>query len=187
MALLDILEFPDSRLRTVAKPVSAVDERIRTLASDMLETMYDAPGIGLAAPQVGSGQRLVVIDVAREGEEPQPCCMVNPRITWVSDESIVMSEGCLSLPEIYVDVERPDKVGVAYQDENAEEHEIEADGLFARCIQHEIDHLDGVLHVDYLSRIKRDLILRKLAKQKPALLAEQADKRAGKPVQKKAS
>ncbi len=187
MSLLPIVIAPDRRLKTPCKPVEQIDDSIRSLLQNMLDTMYDAPGIGLAAPQVGSDRRVIVVDVAREDEEPQPYSMINPEITWASDELILMSEGCLSLPEIYVDVERPDKVRVAYQDENAAEHEIEADGLFARCIQHEIDHLDGVLHVDYLSRIKRDLVLRKLAKQKPALLAEQAERRDGKQPQKKAS
>jgi peptide deformylase len=187
MSLLPIVIAPDRRLKTPCKPVELIDDAIRTLFQNMLETMYNAPGIGLAAPQVGSDQRVIVVDVAREGEGPRPYCMVNPEITWASDEYILMNEGCLSLPEIFVDIERPDKVRVAFQDETAAEHEIEADGLFARCILHEIDHLDGVLHVDYLSRIKRELILRKLAKQKPTLLAEQAEKRAEHQIREKAS
>lgn len=187
MSLLPIVIAPDRRLKTPCKPVEQLDDSVRTLLQNMLETMYDAPGIGLAAPQVGSNQRLIVVDCAREGQEPQPYCMVNPEITWTSDELVLMNEGCLSLPEIFVDIERPDKVRVAYRDENGDAHEIDADGLFARCIQHEIDHLDGILHVDYLSRIKRDLILRKLAKQKPTLLEEQAEKLGRKPAQQKAS
>lgn len=187
MSLLPIVIAPDRRLKTPCRPVERIDESVCTLLQNMLETMYAAPGIGLAAPQVGSDLRLIVVDVAREGEEPRPYCMVNPKITWASDDRIVMNEGCLSLPEIFVDVERPDKVRVAYQDENGDGHEIDADGLFARCIQHEIDHLDGILHVDYLSRIKRDLTLRKLAKQKPILLEEQAEKLGRKPAQQKAS
>lgn len=178
MSLLPIVIAPDRRLKTPCKPVEQIDDSVRTLLQNMLDTMYEAPGIGLAAPQVGSDRRLIVVDVAREGEDPQPYRMINPRITWASDEFILMNEGCLSLPDIFVDVERPDKIRVAYQDETAAAHEIEADGLFARCVQHEIDHLDGVLHVDYLSRIKRDLTLRKLAKHKPTLLREQADKLA---------
>ncbi|MCA8929047.1 MAG: peptide deformylase [Alphaproteobacteria bacterium] len=176
MSLLPIVIAPDRRLKTPCKPVEQIDDSVRTLLQNMLETMYEAPGIGLAAPQVGSDRRVIVVDVAREGEDPRPHKMVNPTVTWASEEVILMNEGCLSLPEIFVDVERPDRIRVAYQDENAEAHEIEADGLFARCIQHEIDHLDGVLHVDYLSRIKRELTLRKLAKVKPELLREQAEK-----------
>jgi len=144
----------------------------------MLETMYDAPGIGLAAPQVGDNRRLIVVDVARDGDEPEPYCMVNPELRWVSEDVVTMNEGCLSLPDVFVDVDRPERVRLAYLDENGDEHEIEADGLFARCIQHEIDHLNGVLHVDYLSRIKRDLTLRKLARTKSAHLPERAKVRA---------
>lgn len=178
MALLPIVIAPDRRLKAACKPVETIDADVREQLADMLETMYHAAGIGLAAPQVGSDRRLIVVDVAREGEGPQPKCMVNPEITWVSEEQTVMNEGCLSLPEIFVDVERPEKVRVTYQNENAEPQELEAEGLLARCVQHEIDHLNGVLHVDYLSRIKRELILRKLSKVKPSLLAEHAKKRA---------
>tara|TARA_R110002096_G_scaffold12994_9_gene46455 strand:+ start:184 stop:720 length:537 start_codon:yes stop_codon:yes gene_type:complete len=178
MAVLPIVLAPDRRLKTACKPVDQVDDGVRALLQNMLATMYDAPGIGLAAPQVGSDRRLIVVDVAREGEEKQPHCMINPAISWSSDELVVMNEGCLSLPEIFVDIERPEKIRVSYQDECAEQQELEADGLLARCIQHEIDHLDGILHVDYLSRIKRDLILRKLAKQKTAALADRPRKRA---------
>lgn len=177
MALLPIVLAPDRRLKIVCKPVDQIDDQVRTLMNDMLETMYDAPGIGLAAPQVGSDRRLIVVDVAREGEDPRPHFMVNPELTWVSDEKILMNEGCLSLPDVFVDIERPDKVRCAYLDEEGQHQELEADGLFARCIQHEIDHLNGVLHVDYLSRIRRDLTLRKLARSKGAKAAEAAKKR----------
>ena len=178
MALLPIVLAPDRRLKTVCKPVEQVDEEVRTLMNNMLETMYDAPGIGLAAPQVGSDKRLIVVDVAREGEAPQPHCMVNPELTWTSDEVVSMNEGCLSLPDVFVDVDRPEKVRVTYTDENGQSHEVDADGLFARCIQHEIDHLNGVLHVDYLSRIKRELVLRKLSRTKGVQAADAAKKRA---------
>ncbi len=178
MALLPIVLAPDRRLKTVCKPVEQVDDGVRALLKNMLETMYDAPGIGLAAPQVGDNRRLIVVDVARDGDEPEPYCMVNPELRWVSEDVVTMNEGCLSLPDVFVDVDRPERVRLAYLDENGDEHEIEADGLFARCIQHEIDHLNGVLHVDYLSRIKRDLTLRKLARTKSAHLPERAKVRA---------
>jgi peptide deformylase len=175
---MPIVLAPDRRLKLTCKPVEKVDDDVRTLMENMLETMYDAPGIGLAAPQVGDDRRVIVVDVAREGEEPQPYFMVNPEVTWASDDKIMMNEGCLSLPDIFVDVERPESIRVAYTDQDNDRHEIEADGLFARCVQHEIDHLNGVLHVDYLSRIKRDLTLRKLARNKPSLIAEREKARA---------
>lgn len=178
MPLMPIVLAPDRRLKLTCKPVERVDDDVRTLMENMLETMYDAPGIGLAAPQVGDDRRVVVVDVAREGEDPQPYLMVNPEVTWASDDKIMMNEGCLSLPDIFVDVERPEKIRFAYTDKDNVRHEVEADGLFARCVQHEIDHLNGVLHVDYLSRIKRDLTLRKLARSKPSLIAERERARA---------
>ncbi len=174
---MPIVLAPDRRLKLTCKPVDRVDDDVRTLMDNMLETMYEAPGIGLAAPQVGDDRRIIVVDVAREGEDPQPYLMANPALTWVSDEKIMMNEGCLSLPDIFVDVERPESVRVAFTDQDNTSHEIEADGLFARCIQHEIDHLNGVLHVDYLSRIKRDLTLRKLSRTKSATMAERAKAR----------
>lgn len=166
MATLPILIAPDRRLKTRCAPVTSVDERVRQLMDDMLETMYDAPGIGLAAPQVGLTERVIVVDVAREGEDPAPIQMANPEIVWSSDETVVMNEGCLSLPEIYVDVERPEKVAVRWIDRDNAVREMEAEALLARCVQHEIDHLNGVIHVDYLSSIKRNMILRKLEKQR---------------------
>lgn len=178
MPLMPIVLAPDRRLKLTCKPVERVDDDVRTLMENMLETMYDAPGIGLAAPQVGDDRRVIVVDVAREGEDPQPYLMVNPEVTWASDDKVMMNEGCLSLPDIFVDVERPEKIRFAYTDKDNVRHEVEADGLFARCVQHEIDHLNGVLHVDYLSRIKRDLTLRKLARSKPSLIAERERARA---------
>ena len=166
MAKLDILIAPDRRLRTRCAPVGKVDDAARRLLDDMLETMYDAPGIGLAAPQVGVLKRLVVIDCARDEEESAPLKLVDPEVIWRSEELVIGNEGCLSLPEVYVDVERPEAVRVAYLDENGEPRELEAEGLRARCLQHEIDHLNGVLHVDYLSAIKRGVILRRLDKSK---------------------
>lgn len=177
MPLMPIVLAPDRRLKLTCKPVERVDDDVRTLMENMLETMYDAPGIGLAAPQVGDDRRVIVVDVAREGEEPNPHFMVNPELTWVSDDHIVMNEGCLSLPDIFVDIERPESIRVAYLDQDNATQEIKAAGLFARCIQHEIDHLNGILHVDYLSRIKRDLTLRKLARTKSATMAERAKAR----------
>ena len=177
MQLMPIVLAPDRRMKLTCKPVERVDDDVRTLMENMLETMYDAPGIGLAAPQVGDDRRVIVVDVAREGEEPRPYLMANPELTWVSDEQVMMNEGCLSLPEVFVDVERPERISVAYTDQDNAVHEIEADGLFARCIQHEIDHLNGILHVDYLSRIKRYLTLRKLARTKSAAMAERANVR----------
>ena len=166
MAKLDILIAPDRRLRTRCAPVGAVDDAARRLLDDMLETMYAAPGIGLAAPQVGVLKRLVVIDCARDEEDPAPLKLVDPEVVWRSEELVIGNEGCLSLPEVYVDVERPEAVRVAYLDENGKPRELEAEGLRARCLQHEIDHLNGVLHVDYLSAVKRGVILRRLEKSK---------------------
>ena len=166
MPLMPIVLAPDRRLKLTCKPVERVDDDVRTLMENMLETMYDAPGIGLAAPQVGDDRRVIVVDVAREGEEPRPYLMANPELTWVSDEQVMMNEGCLSLPEVFVDVERPERIRVAYTDQDNAVHEIEADGLFARCIQHEIDHLDGKLFIDYLGPLKRQMITRKMEKLK---------------------
>ena len=166
MALLPILIAPDKRLKTVCAPVTAVDDRVRRLMDDMLETMYAAPGIGLAAPQVGVLQRVVVMDLADKDEEPQPLQLANPEIVWASEEQLLANEGCLSLPEIYVDVPRHAEVRVRYLDRDGREQEVAGDGMLARCLQHEIDHLNGVLHVDYLSTLRRTMILRKLDKQR---------------------
>jgi peptide deformylase len=166
MALLSIITAPDPSLKTVAKPVDAVDDDIRRLMDDMLETMYAAPGVGLAAPQVGVSQRVIVADVARTGELPQPMRMTNPEIIEASAGQAVFEEGCLSLPEHFADVKRPEQVRVRYLDYENEIREIEMDGFLATCVQHEMDHLDGVLFVDHISKLKRGMILRKLTKLK---------------------
>ncbi len=165
MAKLDIITLPDPRLKLVSEPVATVDASIRRLLDDMLETMYAAPGIGLAAIQVGVPKRIVTIDVSREGEEKAPMCLVNPEITWVSEETNVYQEGCLSVPEHYDDVERPARCRVKFLDRDGKQQEIEADGLLATCVQHEIDHLDGVVFIDHLSRLKRERIAKRFAKQ----------------------
>jgi peptide deformylase len=162
MANLTILHFPDERLRTVAKPVERVDDALRALIDDMFDTMYDAPGIGLAATQVNVHQRLIVIDVSEENN--QPLVLINPEILEKSGEE-EMDEGCLSVPGIYEKVQRADRVKVRALDRNGESFELDTDGLLAVCIQHEIDHLDGKLFVDYLSSLKRQRIKKKLEKQ----------------------
>jgi len=166
MALLPIITAPDPRLKIKAKPVGQVDAKVRRLMDDMLETMYHAIGIGLAAPQVGAAQRVIVIDVARDGEKPQPMRLADPEILWRSEELMTANEGCLSLPEHYADVERPAAIRLRYLDHENEIREIEAKGLLATCLQHEIDHLDGMLFVDHISSLKRGMILRRLAKTK---------------------
>jgi peptide deformylase len=166
MAQLPIITAPDPRLKIKARPVPAVDDKIRRLMDDMLDTMYGAIGIGLAAPQVGQSSRVIVLDVAREGEKPQPLQLANPEILWRSPELTTGNEGCLSLPEHYAEVTRPAKIRLRYLDYQNEIREIEASGLLAMCLQHEIDHLDGVLFVDHISSLKRGIILRKLAKAK---------------------
>ena len=166
MALLPVLIAPDPRLKLKAKPVVQVDAKIRRLMDDMLETMYVAPGIGLAAPQVGEALRIIVADVAREEEEKQPLRMANPEILWRSEELATYNEGCLSLPEHYADVTRPASIRVRYIDHENEIREMTAEGLLATVIQHEMDHLQGVLFVDHISPLKRNIILRKLAKTK---------------------
>ncbi len=167
MALLNIILHPDPRLKKTAAPVTAVTPALRTLADDMLHTMYDAPGIGLAAPQVGTLQRLIVADcVKEEGAAPQPMVMLNPRVTWASDETAVYDEGCLSIPEHYGEVERPSEVDVRWQDLDMIERSERFTGLWATCLQHEIDHLDGKLFIDYLKPLRRQLITRKMVKLK---------------------
>lgn len=166
MTAYPIIVAPDPRLKLKSKRVERVDEEIRTLMDDMLETMHVAHGIGLAAPQIGIQKRLIVIDAAGKDEEPDPMCMANPEIISVSDEDEVREEGCLSLPEQYSEVVRPNSVRVRYLDHENEIREIDADGILAVCIQHEIDHLDGILFVDHISALKRNMILRKLTKIK---------------------
>ena len=166
MATLPIIVAPDLRLAKKAKPVAKVDDSVRRLMDDMLETMYLAPGIGLAAPQVGALKRVIVVDCAKSDEDPAPYKIANPEILWRSDELMTNSEGCLSLPEHYADVSRPKEIRLRYLDEQNEIRELHAKGLLATCIQHEIDHLEGVLFVDHISALKRNIILRKLAKAK---------------------
>lgn len=166
MALLPILIAPDPRLKQKAARVEAVDESVRRLMADMLETMYAAPGIGLAAPQVGMSQRVIVADIGKAEEDRQPICMANPEIVWVSDDDNLYEEGCLSVPDHYAEVARPRAVRVRYLDAQNEIREMDAEGLLATVLQHEMDHLDGVLFIDHLSSLKRNMILRKLLKTK---------------------
>ena len=170
MAIRDILILPDKRLRAVSKPVSKVDSSVRKLVADMFDTMYDAPGIGLAAIQVGEPIRMLVIDLAKEGEPKAPQIFINPEVVESSDERSIYEEGCLSIPDYYAEVERPAKVRVKFVDERGQPQEIEAEGLLATCLQHEIDHLDGVLFIDHISKLKRDMVVKKfkkLAKDRP--------------------
>ena len=164
MALLPIITAPDPRLKITAKPVAKVDAEVRTLMDDMLQTMYAAPGIGLAAPQVGSDKRVIVIDCARDEEPPAPLRMANPEVIWQADETELCQEGCLSLPDQFAEVARPVAIKVRFLDETGATRELRTDGLQAVCIQHEIDHLDGILFVDHISRLKRDMILKRLLK-----------------------
>ena len=166
MAKLTIITAPDPRLKIRAQPVGMVDAKVRRLMDDMLETMRAALGIGLAAPQIGVSSRVIVLDVAREGEEPQPMRLANPEILWHSEELATNSEGCLSLPEHYADVTRPAEIRLRYLDYQNEARELHAKGLLATCLQHESEHLEGILFVDHLSLVKRGMILRKLAKAK---------------------
>ncbi|MFD2233021.1 peptide deformylase [Phaeospirillum tilakii] len=171
MAVLPIFVAPDPILKKKAQPVETVDQAIVTLLDDMLETMYAAPGIGLAAPQVGVSRRIIVLDIAKADQPRAPMRMVNPEIVWASDERNTYEEGCLSVPEQYAKVVRPKQVRARYRDETGAEREIEADGLLATVIQHEIDHLDGVLFVDHLSSLKKHMILRRLAKARKDAVA----------------
>lgn len=164
MALLPILTAPHPVLKQKAQPVPVVDDGIRQLLDDMLETMYAAPGIGLAAPQVGVSKRVIVVDVAPRDAPRQPLKLVNPEIVWVSDEDSTYEEGCLSVPEHYGNVVRPAAIRVRCLDETGTVRELDAEGLLATCLQHEMDHLDGILFIDHLSALKRNMILRKLLK-----------------------
>lgn len=181
MALLPIIEAPDPRLRVISTPVAAVDNELRALMDNMLATMYDAPGIGLAAIQVGVPKRVLVIDLQRRGEpveegaEPvevrDPQYFVNPEIVWESDEAGAYNEGCLSVPELFGDVVRPLRVRATWLDYDGRPHDEEFDGLMATCLQHEMDHLEGILFFDHLSKLKRDMIVKKLTKAKRGRLA----------------
>jgi peptide deformylase len=168
MALREIIILPDKQLRLVSKPIEKVTAEIRTLADDMLETMYEAPGIGLAAIQVAQPLRLITMDLAKKDENgettPKPRVFINPEIIAKSEETSIYEEGCLSIPEYYEEVERPARVRVRFTDLDGKVHEEDAEGLYATCIQHEIDHLNGVLFVDYLSKLKRDRVMKKFSK-----------------------
>lgn len=166
MTDLSIIIAPDPRLKRAAQPVGEVDRRIRRLMDDMLDTMHRANGIGLAAPQVGLLQRVIVVDISPPRSPADPVCMADPEIIGQSEEAVTGEEGCLSLPEHYADVTRPKSVRVRYLDRSGERRELNAEGLLAKCVQHEIDHLDGILFVDHLSSLKRNIILRKLVKSK---------------------
>jgi peptide deformylase len=181
MTIMPIIEAPDPRLRVISEAVAVVDDALRALMDDMLETMYDAPGIGLAAIQVGVPKRVLVIDLQRRGEvveegvEPEdvrdPRYFVNPEIVWESDEIGLYNEGCLSVPELYGDVARPLNVRAKWLDYDGIAHEEELDGLMATCLQHEMDHLEGILFFDHLSKLKRDMIVKKLMKLKRGKIA----------------
>jgi peptide deformylase len=164
MTIKPLIILPDPLLRQASKPIEQIDTEIQRLADDMLETMYDAPGIGLAAIQIGVPRRMLVIDVAREGEEKTPLVFINPEIVASSDERSVYEEGCLSIPDYYAEVERPARVTVKHLDRNGKEQLTDADGLLATCVQHEIDHLNGVLFIDYISRLKREMVIKKFTK-----------------------
>lgn len=164
MAVRDIVKLPDPILKTVSAPVPAVTDEVRALVADMFDTMYAAPGIGLAAVQIGLRKRIVVTDVAKDDEPKAPMCFINPEIVWRSEDTTEYEEGCLSIPEIYDKVVRPAEVQVRYMDLEGEEQAIHCTGLLATCIQHEIDHVNGVLFIDHLGRLKRDRIVKKFIK-----------------------
>lgn len=164
MTIKPLIILPDPLLRQQSKPVETVDSEIKRLADDMLETMYDAPGIGLAAIQIGVPRRMLVIDLSRDDEENKPQVFINPEILKVSDDVSTYEEGCLSIPDYYAEVERPASLTVGYVDRDGKQQTIEADGLLATCLQHEIDHLNGVLFIDHISRLKRDMVIKKFTK-----------------------
>ena len=167
MTIRPILIHPDPRLKKVADPIAEITDETHVLAEDMLQTMYDAPGIGLAAPQVGVLSRMLVMDcVKEEGAPPRPMVLMNPEVTWASDEMSTYEEGCLSIPEQYADVDRPAEVDVRWLGLDGQPHEERFDGLWATCVQHEIDHLNGKLFIDYLGPLKRQMITRKMQKLK---------------------
>ncbi len=174
MAKRTIILAPDSRLKQTSAPVGRVDAEVRRLMDDMLETMYAAVGVGLAAPQVGVLKRVIVLDVARDGEEPKPLLLADPEIVEASDDDATFEEGCLSLPKHYAEVVRPKTVTVRYRDENDKVRDVTAEGILSTVLQHEIDHLDGVLFVDHISALKRNMILRKLIKLKKSQALETA-------------
>ena len=164
MSIRPLVIIPDTKLRLISEPVKEITSEIRRLADDMLDTMYDAPGVGLAAIQIGVPIRMVTMDVSKSEDEHQPMVLINPEIVWASEEKRVYEEGCLSIPEYYEEVERPDRVRFRYMNLQGEMIEQGADGLLATCVQHEIDHLDGVLFIDHLSKLKRDRVMTKFKK-----------------------
>jgi len=164
MAVREIIILPDKRLRLKSEPVKKIDAGIRALVDDLFATMYEAPGIGLAAIQVGVPQRVVVMDLSKKEDEQKPLVFINPEVTWKSEEKASYEEGCLSIPEYYEEVERPAEVKVKYLDLDGNSHEITAKGLLATCLQHEVDHTNGVLFIDYLSKLKRDRVIKKFTK-----------------------
>lgn len=166
MALLEILKEPDPILRKKSEKVESINKDIQKLMDNMLDTMYHAPGIGLAAPQVGILKRVIVIDLAKEDEPKKPLFIVNPEIVWKSENLSTREEGCLSIPEHFAEISRPEKCNLKYLDYNGKEQLIEADDLLSTCIQHEVDHCDGILFIDYLSKLKKDMIIKKLTKAK---------------------
>jgi peptide deformylase len=172
MALREIIVLPDKRLRLVSEPVKTIDKDIRKLVDDMFETMYEAPGIGLAAIQVAVPKRVVTMDLAKKEDAPAPRVFINPEILWRSEEKAAYEEGCLSIPEFYEEVERPKEVRVRYLDLDGKQQEIAADGLLATCLQHEIDHTNGVLFIDHISKLKRDRVIKKFAKAAKRTAAE---------------
>ena len=164
MTIKPLIILPDPILRQVSKPIETVDSEVKKLADDMLETMYDAPGIGLAAIQIGVARRMLVLDVAKDGEDKKPLVFINPEIVASSAERSVYEEGCLSIPDYYAEVERPAAITVRHLDRDGKEQVTEADGLLATCLQHEIDHLNGVLFIDHISKLKREMVIRKFTK-----------------------
>ncbi|WP_419907371.1 peptide deformylase [Hoeflea sp.] len=164
MTIKPLVLLPDPVLRAKSEPIERVDDDVQALADDMLETMYDAPGIGLAAIQVGIPRRLLVVDCSKEDEERNPIVVINPEIVARSDETSTYEEGCLSIPDYYAEVERPAHVTVEYVDREGKKQQVEAEGLLATCLQHEIDHLNGVLFIDHISKLKRDMVIKKFTK-----------------------
>jgi peptide deformylase len=172
MAIRPIIVLPDKRLRLVSEPVARIDADVKKLVADMFDTMYEAPGVGLAAIQVGVPKRVVTIDATRGEEEKQPVALINPEIVWSSEETIGHEEGCLSIPEYLDEVERAERVRVRFLDLEGKRQEVEADGLLARVLQHEVDHINGVLFIDHLSKLKRDRVIKKYAKAAKRVAAE---------------
>ncbi len=171
MTIKPLIILPDPVLRVTSEPVERIDDAVRELAADMLETMYDAPGIGLAGIQIGVPRRILVIDLAKDEEPRNPLVVINPTILSVSDDRSLYEEGCLSIPEYYAEVERPARLRISFQDLDGKTQERDADGLLATCLQHEIDHLNGTLFIDHISKLKRDMVIRKFTKAAKRVVA----------------